>query len=1522
MGSLMEFRLNVLYAPDNELPWMKTSHGSNEYVLSSTYEIYDEGERFHWYVELTHPGDKTWARTLEGSAKAQDIAKTVDTWVTWALQQVKADVPERLERFFSLSPFTYKPFEVRRTGELAVQAAGSPPPDPFKLEREFRDLIESDGRNLLAQYILANALYRADAYSGAASIYADLVSVIPEYQSIHAALVGALLGSGRYSEAVEAAASAESRGMASPRLLTDGARALIALGRHNRAERALKRVLKIQPNNVHALRYLAERSNRRGDHQQALRYAEKAIRMDSKDAQAWLEKGKALTSMGMADKATAPLKKALSLREGSVDIHRALAENYLQQDRPKSAARHYEEVLAGRPDDYSAHINRIQSLILARKTKDAAEALTWTESYFSDQDSLRKGLGMVALEMGDTLTAMNHLEGYIHGGGGMSDPEALTIVGDIHMTRSNTQKAFFAYNHALSAATDKSRVRRRIAAMYLRMNKYGAAVPFLEKVLDDRPDDAEARVMIGTALWETGRRPDALEHYLAARELGTTNATILERIGLIYFTKGDYSAAKKEFKRLLSLDGESAVARYRLAAIELSRGRVDRAEDHLKKADYEDTLSADDYYVVAKGFEDHDRILQAVFMYEKAHELNDTDRETIAGLARTYEIVERTSDAADSYLRLYEVSSRKEGAALIKAGELYEKTGEKDKARLAYRLYVDGRFGERDIRFRLARLERDLGNQEAVVKLLSGLTEDAFRSPDERRILADAYFKTEQYDRAIPLYDRAIDEGLNDDVARERLALSYKHVEDYHSASRAYWWLVRYGRVQSRSRWAYELARTYEHQDRPKQAVRQYLTNISIYPDNTWNYDRLSYIHMKNRDFERARRILEKAVKVENVPDTLLRRLGDVCSRQRDRHMASRYYREYLEKKPNDVVVWLNLGALHKQRALHTRAAEAFRRASELRPNDAGILASLGKSLADAGEVEEAAGHLEKAYRIDSTRSTIIDDLVRVYRRANDRDQLVVWLRKSLSRDPENFDRREELGKTLLSIGHTKQGVAALEEALSQQESIDLRLYLSKLYKDQGATDNARTHLRAVLKNAPENAEALYSLAEYKLADNDTTEAISLLSRAIQSTPNYGRALKAYATILTAQGKPEQAYEAAKVLVEESRYDLEGLALYTEVAYETGKKDEALNAALRVLKTDSNHTLSLRIAGILQTENGVYDEAEMFLNKAILKEKECIECYRSLGVVYREKLEYAEAVTHFKRVDELAGFDADALMQVAKGYERLGKSADAFRTIRKLVDGAPDHPEALFRLGRLQLDAGLADDAQKTVDKLRRVSKVNPWIHLMEGVLYESQQQFEKALISYGVALKLAPELPEAYVGAGRVALARKDFARAIKNLGEAIQREPYDPRIMVLLADAGAGAGDTAAAEQIYREVLDEHPEVGTPYLRLAEYRSRRNLHDEAITLLKMGLGRNEQNAELYMALGKEYVATERFKSAVTAYKRAVEIGGDEYREAYLRISEIYADHLGNRKAAEGYRRRYERAGKSAGRKKVAEIG
>jgi len=1522
MRNLIEFRLNAFHRPTIAMPWMDESRSPDDYSLSFTCEMYDKGERFHWYIELSPPNDGTDVSTLEGNAESANIVETVDSLVLWALHEANIEVPEKLTRFLSLSPFVYKPYDVRRTGELAAKAEKSPPVDPFDLEREYKNLYDSDGRNLLAQYILAKALFRTGAYAGAAEIYQDLISVIPEYQSFHAALVASLFESGRHSDAVKAAASAESRGFSSLRLLTDGARALTALGRDNRAERAFKRVLIMQPSNEYALLFLAERNNETGNHTQALKYAERAIHADTENARAWLEKGRAWTGMGKIAKAVTPLKKALSLSKGDIDVHLALAENYLQQNRPKKAARHYKEVLAGRPDDYSAHINHIQSLILAGEKKDAAEALAWTESFFTAQDSLRKGLGIVALEMGDTLTAMNHLEGYIHGGGGISDPEALTIVGDIHMTWNNTQKAFFAYNHALSAATKKSEVRRKIADMYLRSANYGAAVPFLEKVLAEHPEDAEAELMIANALWETGRKSEALKHYLSARERGTTNPKALERIAGVYFAQKNHDAAENEYRRILDIDGRSAVARYRIAAIALSRKRVDQAEDHLKKADTDGTLTADDYYVVAKGFEDNNRILQAVLMYEKAREIDDTDREIVAGLARTYEIVERTSDAADSYMRLYEVSLRKDGSALIKAGKLYEAAGEKNNARLAYRLYVDGRFGELDIRFRLARLERERGNHASVAKLLQGLSDDAFRTPEERQILADAYFRTKRYDRAIPLYDQALKDGLRDNIARERLALSYKKTDDYQSAAQAYLWLVRYGRVQSRSRWAFELGRTYEYQNNPGRAIGQYLTNISIYPDNAKNYDRLSYIYMKNREFDKARQILEKAITVEHTPDTLLRRLGDVCKRQRDRHSASRYYRRYLEENPKDAVVWLNLAALHKQRALHARAADAFAHAAKLRPNDAGILVSLGQSLANAGDLKPAARRLEKAYQLDSTRSTVINDLIRVYRRSGNREHLINWLRRSLERDPDDFSRYEELGKTLLSVGSEIEGIAALEKALTLQTSADLRLYLARQYEKDGDHGKARSHLREVVKADAHNADALYSLARYALADKDTTKAVNLLRRTMQAAPKHGEALKTYAAILTTMGKPDQAYDAARVLVLENRYDIEGLALYTEIAYETGKKDEALDAALRVLKADSNNTVAQRVAGILQTENGVYDEAEILLNKAIVKQEDCVECYRSLGIVYREQQEHAEAVTHFKRVDELTGFDADALMQIAKGYERLGKSADAFRTLGKLVDGAPGNAEALYRFGRLQLNAGLTDDARQTAEKLRGLSRANPWVHLMEGELYEFQREFDKALISYGVALKLNPGLPEAYVGTGRVELAERRFARAIQHLGKAVQYRPYDPEIMVLLADAGAGAGDTAAAEQIYREILDEHPDVGTPYLRLAQHRSERKLHDEAITMLKMGLGRNEKNADLYMALGREYVATQRFEPAIAAYKRAVEIGGNDYRDAYLRISEIYADRLGNQKAAEGYRKKFEKAGKPAGRKKFAEIG
>lgn len=213
---------------------------------------------------------------------------------------------------------------------------------------------------------------------------------------------------------------------------------------------------------------------------------------------------------------------------------------------------------------------------------------------------------------------------------------------------------------------------------------------------------------------------------------------------------------------------------------------------------------------------------------------------------------------------------------------------------------------------------------------------------------------------------------------------------------------------------------------------------------------------------------------------------------------------------------------------------------------------------------------------------------------------------------------------------------------------------------------------------------------------------------------------------------------------------------------------------------------------------------------------------------------------------------ADQALELAIHVHRAGDIEDAEMLYGRILDAAPDMPEALHFLGIQKHQTGRAHEA---VDLLRRAVSLMPDRAEMRsnlGNVLSEQERFAEAAESYGAAIALKPDFVEAHsnLGAALRRLARTDeaeasYRRAIEldpnlreaheNLGRlllhsgrnveslacftrALELEPHNADTRRLLVSTHAAAKNYAKALSILDEWLGEEPRNPTAlHLRAA---------------------------------------------------------------------------------------------------------
>jgi tetratricopeptide (TPR) repeat protein len=159
-----------------------------------------------------------------------------------------------------------------------------------------------------------------------------------------------------------------------------------------------------------------------------------------------------------------------------------------------------------------------------------------------------------------------------------------------------------------------------------------------------------------------------------------------------------------------------------------------------------------------------------------------------------------------------------------------------------------------------------------------------------------------------------------------------------------------------------------------------------------------------------------------------------------------------LEKYPGDFTSQFNLGVLMLGGSRNADAIRYLRGAVEARPDDPVALNTLGKALASAGNVNEAAGFFERALQANPHYTNAGDNLANTLVKQQRWEPAAAEFRKVLADKPDDPVARQQLGEVLRILGYQSAMKGTLEEAVGDwRESLHFRQGDAVLHSDLGA---------------------------------------------------------------------------------------------------------------------------------------------------------------------------------------------------------------------------------------------------------------------------------------------------------------------------------------------------------------------------------------------------------------------------------------------------------------------------------------
>jgi tetratricopeptide (TPR) repeat protein len=484
-------------------------------------------------------------------------------------------------------------------------------------------------------------------------------------------------------------------------------------------------------------------------------------------------------------------------------------------------------------------------------------------------------------------------------------------------------------------------------------------------------------------------------------------------------------------------------------------------------------------------------------------------------------------------------------------------------------------------------------------------------------------------------------------------------------------------------------------------------------------------------------------------------------------------------------------------------------------------------------------------------------------------------LRALVKRDPDNAGWRVQLASLLASQNRSADAEQFLREAIARQPgSASLRFALAGFYESAGRGDEARKVyteiaatdptgadglaarsrlvalavttdeaaarelVAALLKDAPQNVDALLYRAAFSYKDGRFDETIADLRSVLARQPESERALFMLARTYVTSGEAALAEDTYRSLL-------------------------ALNPALAPARNE----LAAIVAG-----RGDLTEAEKLLRSALEATPGDETTSRNLVLALLRQGNYQAAATEAERMTAQGSGSGTSEYQLGLALELQDQAEKAIAAFRAAVAKNPLADQPLADLTRLLVQTGRGAEAEKFLEAHIAAHPDHRVAPVLLGTVYRDTGRPDQARQVLRAATRVKPASAAAWVALASTADSGSEEQLAI--LRDAHAQLPGDAQLGLALGAAHERRRDYAAALQVYEAVVaagsDNEFVVTNLAILLLDYRSDAASHARALKLAGRFSSGAKYPAQL-AALGWAYYRNGRAVEAVRYLEQAV---------------------------------------------------
>lgn len=1416
--------------------------------------------------------------------------------------------------------------------------------------KKFTALKSSDAD---AQKKLGDILYERKDTAGALLAYRAVIKANPQVKGFYKRYAELVLAGGKDDEIVPALTGAIAAGEADVGMYVRLGEYYKKAGDFKSAVAMYEKASQLDPKSSSYLTELAAAQAKSGNSSAAVLTYEQAIAMNPSSIDEYRALGDLYKVQGKLDLAIKNYKKFLEKKNDN-GLAQEVGENAFKKKEYAEAVKYLGMVSGADSASVSFLKTYAEAAFLANDYPKAFGLYKQLSTVLPKDANILYKLYEISQKAGTKDDQLVYLKRYT--ALNTNDANSFKTLGDILYGRNDSLGALNAYRAALKADPNVKWMFKKFASLVLASGKDDEIVTVLKAAIAANEADVDIYTKLGEIYNRQKDYMSAIAMYEKASQLDPKNPLLLNNLAQVQAKAGKNDAAILTFEQAIAMNPKAEKEYKELGDLYLAQKKVESAlkaykkyleksqdntiaklvgSEAYKKKNYKDAM---DYLGMVTGSEASDSTHLMLYgeaclsakddfkAFQIFKQLSNVTPKDPVVFEKLYTLAGKagTKDDVLDYLKKYTQLKPTDAKAQKELGDiLYEKKDE-DGALAAYRAAYKADSNLKGFYKNYASIVTSKGSDVEKEQAFKGAIAAGEADAKMYQGLGDIYTKKGKDNEAIKAYEKAVQLDPKNDRVLIALAQSQEKNGSISDAILSYEQVVALNpRADTELK---ALGNLYLKQKKTEPAISAFKKYLAKKPDdyeiaeivgeaalNSKNYtEAVKYFGMVTgsaakrapfltmyseasfaaEDYPRTQMLLKDLVTLTPKDANVYKQLYAVNLKMGAKDEALSNLKTYTAFMPKNAGAQKDLGNMLFEKHDDVGALKAYRAAITADAKITGLYKNYVTLVLKAGTPNEKMSALNGCIAAGEADADVYRTLGEIYSGSKNYPKAMEMYEKAAKLDPKDGTLLSSLATCQLKAGLFKEATMTLEQALAMNPNAVVEYkQLGELYMKQKKTSAAITSFRKYLDKAPKDQEIAALVAQYYFDAKNYKDAYKYFSMNKEST-DLGFLLNWGICALNIE-----AYTDAITILEKIRDQKTKPFDKRDVAYKSlskaysmsGDPKKAIDVLNDYVKIPGVHDpdASYQIAEVYEAVDP-QKAVEMYQANAVAYTKD----YRNflkLGIYYaRQKNSATTAVKYLERCAVLNDTISRVWLELGTLYSRLKRDDDMLRVYRKFIEVDPGNAEASAKIGEILLSKNMVQDAMVFLEMANSQKENDPKLMtlLARGYLMTDRRNEGAELLEKVIKMTKGNVDDELRMVLADVYLEGRQYSKAIKELKTLLDHKE-DVEVMLKYSQALFEDGKYSEASKVVEQLKGKQPENIENQMMLGKIQVAQKKYNDAIETYKQILYIDQNYAPALCERANVYLIQDKRQWAQTFYDRALK-ADPKCALAYLGIARL----------------------------------